>query len=180
MHGAFTRMCRSSSEGSPSHNEDNFLLTLNRGPAGGFLEAGSSMRRLTIQRSRPEASTLLRRWGFFFLISSLRMPTLSFLGILTGNSLFSSSPRTKQLSRKVFVVLIMKEFWYLRTRVVGVCLFTSSLVPSPQQRRVYLKRFSKESANSSSGNPPVQFIPYPRASSYPLQPRHLISFSSPK
>ena len=36
---------------------------------------------------------------------------------------------------------------------------------------------SKENANSSSDNPPVQFIPYPRASSYPLQPRHLFFLS---
>ena len=96
-------MCKSSSEVSRSHNEDNLLLGLNElPPVGGCLEARSSIGKDSETRKtlRSEASTSLRRWGFFSLIRSLRMPTFSVLGILTGNVWSGWSPSTKHLRQK--------------------------------------------------------------------------------
>jgi serine/threonine protein kinase len=75
--GAFTQMCRLSSERSPAKSDNNLLLGLNGVPLlGSWLEARSSMRKdsETRKRSRSEASTFSKRWDLSSLITFFRMP----------------------------------------------------------------------------------------------------------
>ncbi len=91
--GAFTQMCRSSSERLPAKSKDNFLLVLKLLPVGGRLKARSLIRK------NPETRNLV-------------IP--SFKGTLIAYPFPFPLPRSSCVPVHIALLVIVDDHWDLR------------------------------------------------------------------